>query len=328
MTTENETQTITKKRRFSWKGTGILFSAFAFIVILCVMYYTYYRFIEMHRLQLSENAAMVEKMEVLKNELGEVIKARTHQDEEIQKLNASVQQFEKTQSLDTTFAIANADFLVKLASENLQFENNIPITIELLKKADEAIKNLTAPKVFAAREALAKDIATLQGVPIVDVTGIYMRLNALNNELQKMPLLNQITSSKEQTQNVVPNSDESWWRRGLAHTWQSLTSLVVVRYNDSSRSPLISPGSETYLFENLHAFIMHAMWALLHGNVEVYKASLATTKQYVQEYFVADSSVTSSVLKELNTLYEIDIHPVAPEITDSLQALSALKKGE
>ncbi len=329
---ENETETSPKKKHFSWKGLGILFSALAVVVLLCVGYGAYMSYVSLQKMQIREASIFESDIQILKNNVDDLRKSladsQSKQSEQMKNVEDSIQKIEQTPGIEAQFKIAEVDFLIKFANQTLTLDHNIPDTIQILKKADEALQNVSDTNVIALREALAKDIANLQSAPIIDTTGIYMRLNALNDELQRLPLITKISQENNNIPAENNNENLSWWKKGLQNTWDSLRSLVVVRYNTKGRMPLISPGQETFLYGLMTTDVMHAEWGLLHGNNTIYQTSLTNIKKYVDEYFVSNASQTIALVNELNALQQFDVQMVSKDISNSLQAVNALKKGE
>lgn len=329
---ETETQTPPPpKKRFPWKGLGILCSAFAVIVMIYVFYASYVSYVQLQKMQLGESSVFESSIQALKNDVFDLQKSlqtsQANQADQLKYFEATLQKFEKNPGMEMQLIISEVDFLVKFANQTLILDHNISGTISILKKADETLQSVSDPKVITLREALAKDIANLQSAPVIDTTGIYMRLNALNDELQRLPL---ITKVPEENANVpTPNKNEnlSWWKKGLQNTWDSLRSLVVVRYNTKGRMPLISPGQETFLYGLMTSEIMHAEWGLLHGNNAIYQTSLSNIQKYVDEYFVSNASGTVAVKNELKALQQFNVQMESKDISSSLQAVAALKKG-
>jgi uroporphyrin-III C-methyltransferase len=216
--------------------------------------------------------------------------------------------------------IAEAHYYVKLANVELQYADNIPLAITLLKLADDTIHRLSNTQLDDVRQALANDIANLQSVPLIDVTGLYMRLAALNNQIDRLPLPNKIPNTDMQAVNTTVEQNEAWWKRGLQTTWQALQKMVVVRYNQNGVLPLVTPDQQVFLYQNCHAMLEQSIWALLHHQPIIYQTSLQQITAWVKQYFMQDSSVTQAVITELNQLQAMDIHPKSEGVTGSLQA--------
>src|SRR5204862_7770881 len=111
--------------------------------------------------------------------------------------------------------LMHAAYYVKLANDNVQYLNNIPVAINLLKLADQTLSHLSDATYDDARKALANDIAALQSTQTVDGTVLYMRLIALNTQLNQLQLPKKLLVTEKQADITVNAPDQPWWRRGL-----------------------------------------------------------------------------------------------------------------
>ncbi len=304
-----------------WRNIGILISTSAVIAFLCLAYFAYAKL----------TAAMI----ALQNNLSVLQKNTDTAQQTTQQLNdalknhaQAISELRSTKNNKDPWVIEDAQYLTKLANINLQFNNNIPIAITLLQTANQELSDSVDIKVLAIRKTLTADILALQSVPQVDITGIYLRLSALNEQLDKLPLVTKEPISTPQP--ITPPTDNTlpWWKHGLQQTWQTLSQIVVVRYNPKGVAPFITPEDQGFLYQNLHALLEKSMWALLHGQAEIYRASLLQTTQWIKQYFLQDSPVTQAVLNNLDQLQQINIHPATPKITNSLQAFQEYFKQE
>ena len=97
------------------------------------------------------------------------------------------------------------------------------------------------------------------------MTALYLRLMALNNQLDELPLpTSPLKPDTKQALSATVPTNLPWWKAGLAHTWHVLRQVVVVRYNNSNALPLVLPEEKMFLYQNLHAQMESAMWGVLH----------------------------------------------------------------
>lgn len=302
--------------RYSWSSIGLAFSTFAVIVLIVVFSFSFYKVsILGKQMQLNESALQQRVADIQMNMDG------MHQ--ELQQSNETMKQtineIHQTQNSDkNSWRVLEAQYYVKLAAANLEYQNNLSLAVQLLQTADKELQALNDPKFDGLRKAIADDLASLQTVQQVDYTGIYLRLSALDGQVNNLPFM------ISHTESVVPVDqtalDTSWWKHGLNETWKALQKIVVVRYHSAGVPPLVTPDQQDFIRQNLHAMFEQAMWAVLNKKPEVYRASLQQTAQWIQQYFVADASVTQAELSGVNQLLQIDIKPSIPKITASLQA--------
>jgi len=203
---------------------------------------------------------------------------------------------------------AEAQYLVKLANDHLQFSYNVDMAIELLTRAEQSLQNAQDASLLEIRKAIASDISRLQLLPKVDVTQLYLRLSGINNQIEQLALPVSPLNNASMPAETAPAQDQSWWRAGLDRSWQALQKIVIVRYNGSNSLPLILPEEKAFLYQNLHAQLENALWAVLHRNASVYQTALTRASDWIRKYFVQNEAA-QAMLKQLQELQAANIKP-------------------
>ena len=173
------------------------------------------------------------------------------------------------------------------------------------------------------RQSLASNITQIKALPLIDDTSLYLRLTALNAQWQLLPLATeQIKTDKPTTDTVRVSKASSWWREGLAHTWQALRQIVVVRYNASTTLPLALPEDKNLLYQSFRAQTENAIWGLLHRNNVIYQTSLAIIMTWTKQYYVQTDSTTSAAIESIRTLQQVNVQPTTIDLASTLQLIN------
>lgn len=329
---EISTPDINPKKPYHWAKIGIFFSTLGIVIIICALGYGYFQLARVN-IKLAQMIGEVQtQSENEKNDINNLQQSITDLKQTIQKNEASAAEQEKlmtelrsTQKGDfDKYHAAEAQYLVKLASDHIQYTHDTATAAMLLQRANQVLQNVTDPKLSDVRQSLAKDIASLQVLPEQDVTQLYMRLSILNDQIDKLPLhFNPIKSeAAAQTQPTPATGTEAettWWRQGLDRSWQALRQIVVVRNMESNSMPLVFPEERVFLYQNLHAQLESAMWAVLHRNPQVYQASLTRVSAWIEQYFDPNAQETKTVLETLQALQKINIETPAVNLSNTLQ---------
>lgn len=293
---------------FPWLKIGIFFSTIAIVIFISAFSYGYF---ELTR----ANVSLAQMITDLQNQI-----VRNQND-----VTALQQNLQKSQTLFVEQAkiiaewraaqkgdlerwqAAEAQYLVKLANHQLQFNHNISLAIILLQTADQILQNLHDPNLLPIRQVITTDLANLRAAQQVDVTSLYQRLVVLNGQLDQLPLPTQPIKSAE----TIPTEATSlpWWQKGLQQSWQTLKQIVVVRYHPANSLPLVMPEEKMFLYQNLHAQLENAMWGVLHQNAVIYQTGLDRSITWIQKYFVQDAQTTQTVLQNLQELKQINLLP-------------------
>lgn len=316
-----------KKSRFFWRNMGILFSGVAAGILAAVILLVLYAFLTINNHFAVSLANLTQRFDESQQNTTKAEEAIRQTNDTLNSQSQIISDLQKNQRTNKEdFLVAEVFYQVKMANDHLQYENNIPVAIKLLQSADQEMAKLTDPKLYSARQALAADIVALQSAPQVDVAGIYVRLSALNEQIDKLSLITQLLNNRPESMNNVNNDAQPWWRRGLNSMEQALQRIVIVRKNVPNSPPFIAPDQQVFLYQNLHAELLTAQWGLLHHERDVYRLSLLQTIQWIKQYAVADSSVTKQLIQGLTQLQQVDVYPNVPNVTASLQALQSYMK--
>ena len=249
-----------------------------------------------------------------------------NQSHQVELIQQSLQQFQKE-----NWPLAQAQYLVKLAAYNLAFENNPELAAQILKAADAQLQATNDPSLLAVRQAVAADVADLKAVSAVDIGGIITTLNAVSQQVEKLPRIAvpavQATSRPTTDVEKKPAASQvSAWKTRLYtfgdDVWQVLRSMVVIHYNKPQAAPLLPPEQYVYVITNIQSQLSLAQWAVLHQQATIYQQSLDQASSWINRYFPASEPAVAAVLKQLQTLRQISVKPELPDLSRSLQAIT------
>ncbi|MFC3285616.1 uroporphyrinogen-III C-methyltransferase [Litchfieldella rifensis] len=215
---------------------------------------------------------------------------------------------------------AEAAYLLRLANQRLQLERDVEGAASLLRTADARLRDADNPALVPVRREIASELAALEAVPRIDRTGLYLSLNAQQQQLARLPLKQDVEQIAAQGGNNGPLSGT--WQQQLARFGSELKELVTVRRHDEALEALITPEQESYLRQNVRLVLEQAQLALLKEEPQLYQASLDKAISMVRDYYATDRSGVEATLKRLNELREATVRPELPDISGSQQALA------
>ncbi|MNH03147.1 putative uroporphyrinogen-III C-methyltransferase [compost metagenome] len=199
--------------------------------------------------------------------------------------------------------LAESEYLVRMAGRKLWLEHDLISAITLLGNADERIKALNDPSLMPIRKALAEDIAQLKGMPRVDREGLTLKLAALSDQIELLPLstVSMPQAKAEPDQAVSANPDE--WESNLKKNWVKFTeNFITIRRRDGAVEALLSPQQEIFLRENLKTKLLQAQLAVYREQQALYTDSLEKAQRWLTQYFDVDNSATQYMQSELDKL--------------------------
>ncbi|WP_042013077.1 uroporphyrinogen-III C-methyltransferase [Aeromonas fluvialis] len=199
--------------------------------------------------------------------------------------------------------LAESEYLVRMAGRKLWLEHDLVSAITLLGNADERIAALNDPSLMPIRKALAEDIAKLKGMPRIDREGLTLKLAALSDQIELLPLstVSMPEAKAEPDQAVSTNPDE--WESNLKKNWVKFTeNFVTIRRRDGAVEALLSPQQEIFLRENLKTKLLQAQLSVYREQQALYEDSLDKARRWLTQYFDTDNSATRYMQSEIDKL--------------------------
>lgn len=253
-------------------------------------------------------------------------------------------------SMSTTtkedWQLLEARYLLRLANQRLMTERDSAGSVALLQAADNILRDLDDSSLFAIRQSVAQDMAALKLAPSIDRDGVYLRLEALADNLKQLPAIKPmpspvldaqlsdpaLTENDAETQAEPQEQQRSgeiaasapWWygaQQWALASLESASEYVRVRHHDA---PLLvlPPESQMYVTQNLRLNLEQAQLALLGEEQKIYQSSLAQTAQLLRDYYQLNNQV-EVFIEDVEQLQALNIRRHLPTISGSLAQLDA-----
>ncbi|KIP79213.1 uroporphyrin-III methyltransferase [Vibrio harveyi] len=219
--------------------------------------------------------------------------------------------------------LAEADYLVKLAGRKLFLEHDVESATQLMESADQRIAALNDPSLVGLRKAMANDITKLRVVPLVDRDGLVLRLTALQQQVDKLPLANALLPEAAAVEKQQVSGDIANWQDNLMTSLKDFSeNFITFRTRDGNVIPLLSPQQHFYLKENIKAKIETAIKSVYQEQGEIYTTSLETADKWAMAFFSQDDNSVKEFNKSLSQLSKQDIEVEYPAKLESQNQLS------
>jgi uroporphyrin-3 C-methyltransferase len=212
---------------------------------------------------------------------------------------------------------------IKMANLYLHFTHDARAVSVVLQQIDRQLQRLHNDALLPLRQALASDLARLQGINPPDLPGILSQLSALQERINVLPvqaLPTQTTHAATPTESAAANAEWSW-RTAWQQTWRALQTIVLVRHHTVPPAPLLDQQQASYLRQNLFLLLQQTKWAALREDTTLYQQSLQQTTQWLQRYFIYAEQATQPIVAQLTQLQQIDIAPTLPTLAASQRAI-------
>ena len=235
---------------------------------------------------------------------------------------------EKDQHLRKDWLVMEAEYLLQLANYRLLFERDINTAVVALTTADDRLRDTGDPALLRVRKVIADSVQALKQVPQADLAGLSLKLSAISQGIDNLPLNTPDPKSKAHEQQREANATRNVksWSELPAAIWRDLKSLLIIRDHSQPVEPLIAPEQRFFLIENLRLQIEQARLAMLSGHADVYKERIVTAIKWIELYFDKASVPVQATLATLKQLQASAIAPPLPDISKPYQLLEQYRQ--
>lgn len=246
--------------------------------------------------------------------------------------------------------LIEVDRLISLAAQELQITGNVATAIAALQSADTRLARLERPQFVALRRALGRDVEKLRALPVVDATGIALRLDQLAQAVDTWPMLAQASlplaagkgsaakasagkpaaaappgpaaSDARDAGSEVPRT--GLWSRLRAWITREFGELIRIHEVSAPETLLVTEAQQSLLRQQLKLRLLEARYAALTRNERVYRADIDDVQALVAKYFDTRAPVVAAAIAQLKQAAQAPLAVEAPALSESTAALRAL----
>lgn len=221
--------------------------------------------------------------------------------------------------------LAEVEQLLILASQQLQLAGNVKGALIALQAADQRLARADKLQVANLRRALNADMDRLKALPLVDTVGIAVKLDALVQQADALPLIvaETLPASRTATRTKLP--DENAYLRAARDFWEEMKGLVRIREIAPAEAVLLAPAQTYFLRENLKLRLLGARVALLARDESSFRDDVRAAQAWIAKYFDAKSRLNVNALATLKQLGESPVSITPPDINASLAAVRSAR---
>ncbi|MGD8743002.1 MAG: uroporphyrinogen-III C-methyltransferase [Granulosicoccaceae bacterium] len=236
----------------------------------------------------------------------------------------------------SAWAVAETAYYLELANARLQLLRDAPTALQALRLADARLQKLGDPAFVPVRELLAKEIAALEALPAVDLTGAALALGGLATQIPNLPLHAPVSTARSAADTAAvadsgtAAADDTTprWREEAAKIWAVMRELVQVRRTDKRIEPLLSADEQRLLIANLQLQLQTARYAVLARDTQLLHDSVGTARDWLLQFYDQDSAATRAVVERLDELGKLELAPALPDISAGLRQLRNISNGK
>lgn len=214
---------------------------------------------------------------------------------------------------------AEVEYLLTVANHRLLLERDVATAMIALADADKRLDKIGDPALIPIRKKIADELTALKSLEIPDVSGMSVRLSALTENIQNLPLISikREPQSEEQTDSDTVKD----WNEFGQKILDNLKGIVSLRRTDEVIEPLLPPQEQHYLSQNLGLKLEESRLALLRRDTAVFQSHCRDIREWVGHYFDKDSAAVADVINTVSEFEKTELKPQLPDVSGSLREL-------
>jgi len=209
--------------------------------------------------------------------------------------------------------LAEAEYLMRLASLRLSAMQDIASAQRLLEAADGILRELDDPAAFPVRRVLAQGLESLRSLAPPDRIGLFLSLAALREQAARLEPLTPVF--EQEAAPTVAGYWQQWWERVSRFVRVDLHAGEDIR-------PLLAGQGLDQVRLALSLALEQAQWAVLNASPEVYRQALEQAQEVLAGQFNPNHPQSSALSKRLG---ELAGQPVALSMPDLSSTVSAMQ---
>ncbi len=212
------------------------------------------------------------------------------------------------------------------AAQQLQLAGNVEAALLALQGIDARLASAGRAQFLPLRKVIAHDIERLKALPLADVPGIALRLEAVISSVDAMPLAFEakphVDAAKPPPQAMTSSG---FWLNLWNELWSEIKGLVRIERLDSADPALVSPAQSFFLRENLKLRLVNARLALLQRDGSSFRDDVRQAQVWLLRYFDKRAKPVQSAVAMLEQLGRAGVGMELPTLSESLTTLRNLK---
>jgi uncharacterized protein HemX len=220
----------------------------------------------------------------------------------------------------TRLQLAAVEQLLLMANDRLQLAHDASSALRALDLADQRLARLSDPRLFAVREALAGERATLTALVLPDTTGFAITLGDIQKRAATLPLRVHVPARFEaKPAEPAPRQSPPF----LASVKAALSHIFALRRDEDGQARLLGPDEAALVGQILELKLEGARLALLARDGLAFHELTGAARDWLARHYDGTDADVQFALKELDRLHAQSLAPSLPDISRSLALLRA-----
>jgi len=223
-----------------------------------------------------------------------------------------------TQLKVNTWGQAEVDYLVTLASIELETQRNPNLVLQLLTKAQSKLQQLDDPSLDSLNEALTTDVTNLKNLAMPDRRMLWLRVSTLMDEASRLsPQQSLMKAIHQAPQKAEPKetSTDSSWKTLMQEGLDNLKGLVKVQRHSKPVEPILPQMEQVLVRENLRLLLEQVRLAIMSRDNEIFYKAIQEAHDWLSTYYEESQKEVRNVQHSLYALSKMNLSPPLPQLT-------------
>ncbi len=305
--------------------TLLFFTSIAISVTIAIIYTNRYLTKQLDQAATDIQIVQQELIHLKKQTAQDLINAEQQSKQQLANMNESLQSALHEHLYQANdWLLLKARYYLELASINGAWNDDPATSLALLKNADALLATLHQDNLTDVRRAIAQEETAWTQITPIDMTGLLVKLAAIQTTLDTLKPETPLASSQFKQQNPVISKQPSTWREHLQHSLQQLKNLVIIRHQDDLMTPLLTPAYVMVLRESIRLNLQETHWAMLEKNQTVYQLSITQAIENIKRIFGEKNQNTMALIDELSSLQAMKLTQEKPQTSQALTLLNKI----
>ncbi|VAW65246.1 hypothetical protein MNBD_GAMMA08-2984 [hydrothermal vent metagenome] len=214
------------------------------------------------------------------------------------------------------WALAEIDYLLRIAHQRIAVAKDIGGAIAALKGADDRIKLLGDLTLFNIRKQLAKDIASLNAIHQADVNGISLALDQAITYLPELPFKSAKEEIKIQfTENDAVEDIKTEDKTFVDSVIETVKQIGDIKVHQRSIKAASSGQQQSTIEQLLRTYLLGARLAALRFDQTQFLHEIHQASEIIRLHYDESDNRIKQLQKTLLDYSALQLSPNLPELT-------------
>lgn len=214
------------------------------------------------------------------------------------------------------WALAEVDYLLRIAHQRIAVARDIKGAIAALKGADSRIEQLGDLNLFKIRKQLASDISSLNAIHRADVNGISLALDQVIAYLPELPFKSAKDEIKKQlidAADIEPKKSEE--KTFVDSVIETVKQIGDIKVHQRSIQAASSAEQQNSIEQLLRTYILGARLAALGFDQIQFSHEIHQASEIIRLHYDEEDNRTQQLQKMLLDYSALQLSPNLPELT-------------